>query len=226
MAIHNVASGDCISSIASEGGFHQWQTVWSAPENAAVRALRPNPNQLVPGDVVVVPDKQPRKAQRPAGARHTAVIATRGTYLRLILRVDEAVDWELTLDDGKRVIGQLDSSADLLSVGPEGQLVASISPTAQTATLRLWPARLPPDQRTPGNAVVLPLELGRLEPVETLRGVQGRLRNLGDFAGPLDGLLTTETAEALRRFRARVGLPEAPGVDAALRAALRTAHGS
>jgi hypothetical protein len=226
MAIHNVAPGDCISSICREGGFHRWQTVWSAPENAAIRALRPNPNQLVAGDVVVLPAKQPRTAQRPTGARHTAVIATQPTYLRLFLRLDEAVDWELTLDDGKQLVGHLETDPAALPVGPEGQLVASISPSAQTATLRLWPTRVPPDQRTPDNALLVPLELGQLEPVETLRGVQGRLRNLGDYAGPLDGLLTTETAEALRRFRARSGLPEAPGVDAPLRAALGTAHGS
>ena len=35
-----VQPGDCISSIADQFGYYDCQTLWKAPENAPLRALR------------------------------------------------------------------------------------------------------------------------------------------------------------------------------------------
>src|SRR4051812_26701772 len=51
---YTVQAGDCILSLATRSGFF-WKTLWKA--NPALRALRNNPNVLMPGDVVLIPDK-------------------------------------------------------------------------------------------------------------------------------------------------------------------------
>src|SRR5438552_1759525 len=56
MAInYQVQQGDCISSIASEHGFFP-DTIWNHPNNVRLKEKRLNPNALMPGDVVFVPD--------------------------------------------------------------------------------------------------------------------------------------------------------------------------
>jgi N-acetylmuramoyl-L-alanine amidase len=57
MPSHTVKQGDCISSIAHETGFF-WETLWNHPDNAKLKQLRKNPNALLPGDVVSIPDQR------------------------------------------------------------------------------------------------------------------------------------------------------------------------
>lgn len=61
------------------------------------------------------------------------------------------------------------------------------------------------------------LQIGKLNPIEEeapdkwcLSGVQARLNNLGFGAGPVNGLYTTETYFALRRFQSRLNIQESP----------------
>ena len=53
---HTVRAGDCISSIAFERGFFP-DTIWNHGDNSDLKTRREDPNVLLPGDVVVVPDK-------------------------------------------------------------------------------------------------------------------------------------------------------------------------
>ena len=49
--VHRVREGETISSIAAAYGFTEWEErVWNAPENAALKEQRVNPNTLEPGD--------------------------------------------------------------------------------------------------------------------------------------------------------------------------------
>src|SRR2546422_4811278 len=57
---HKVEQGDCLSSIAFQYGFFP-ATVWDDPANAKLKALRKDPNVLLPGDIVIVPDKRPKR---------------------------------------------------------------------------------------------------------------------------------------------------------------------
>src|SRR4051812_33328111 len=57
MPQHEVSQGECISSIAAQYGFF-WETVWKDGENMELRGSRPNPNTLLPGDVVAIPQKK------------------------------------------------------------------------------------------------------------------------------------------------------------------------
>ena len=50
MADHPVTAGDCFSSVSAENGFYNYLTLYN--RNPELKAKRPNPNMLVPGDVI------------------------------------------------------------------------------------------------------------------------------------------------------------------------------
>jgi len=61
VAIYQVKSGDTLSSIAKSHGISSWQKLYDDPSNGPFRAKRPNPNFIVPGDLIFVPDTDSAK---------------------------------------------------------------------------------------------------------------------------------------------------------------------
>src|SRR5262245_14444374 len=66
---YTVQQGDCISSIAVRHGFFP-DTLWDDAANADLKAKREEPNVLLPGDVVVIPDKREKSADGGSEKRH------------------------------------------------------------------------------------------------------------------------------------------------------------
>src|SRR5258708_29736807 len=66
---HTVQQGESVISLSEQYGLFA-ETIWDDPANAALRKNRPDMNVLLPGDVVVIPDKRPRLEKRETGARH------------------------------------------------------------------------------------------------------------------------------------------------------------
>ena len=182
-----VASGDCIFSLAFERGFFP-ETIWSDPANASLKELRVDPSVLLPGDVVVIPDKQPKQLRAATGARHR--FRRRGVpkFLRIRL-VGSGVPLA-----NREVSIAVDGAAPRAAVTDgDGWLEHGIAPNSRVAVVQL-------NERTTYR-----LQLGMLDPVDTESGVQGRLQLLGLYDGPI-GEATPETAEALRRFQRANGL--------------------
>jgi hypothetical protein len=63
-----VKPGDTFSSIAKQFGFSYWADIYNNPANASFRARRPNPNQLRPGDQVMIPPT-PQQARQVLQSR-------------------------------------------------------------------------------------------------------------------------------------------------------------
>ncbi len=188
---HRVLAGECIASIAYRHGFHP-DTLWDAPANAKLKQLREGPNVLLAGDIVVIPDKRVRSESAEVEKLHRFRRKGVPEVLRLRLVDDEGeprkqVSYTLTID-GKTTHGETDS---------DGRLSAGILPNAKEGLLTVGQGPL---------AELFPLALGRLDPVDTLRGVQQRLNNLGWECGAEDGVLGEELGEVLRRFQDRHGL--------------------
>lgn len=78
--------GDCISSIAYAHGLF-WETIWTDPQNAELKAKRQNPNILQEGDVVHVPDLRIKEEARATNQRHSFVL--KGVPAMLRLRITE-----------------------------------------------------------------------------------------------------------------------------------------
>jgi len=52
-----VKSGDNLNAIAKANGYRDWQVIYGSQCNARLRALRPNPNLIKPGDTVLLPPR-------------------------------------------------------------------------------------------------------------------------------------------------------------------------
>jgi len=118
---HTVQRGDCISSIAEREGFF-WKTIWD--QNSRLKSRRQNPNVLMPGDEVLIPEKRTKLHDGATEQRHRFVKKGTPAKLRLILERDDRpiqnARYVLTVD-GRIIEGTTDD---------RGFLEVSINPAA------------------------------------------------------------------------------------------------
>lgn len=212
MPIHKVEVGDCLSSIADKFGFF-WETLWDDPNNAQLRALRTDPNVLLPGDSVYVPDKREKTEPGETGEVHVFQLKGVPAMLRIQF-VDEdgnpRSDVAFTIVvDGKPV------SDDGARTDAKGMVICGIPPQARQGTLTLGEGE---------TKEVYPLDLGHLNPVTTISGVKRRLFNLGFFEGSVDESWDEAAKKSLTAFQLAYGLEPSGELDDAVRELLRGVH--
>jgi Putative peptidoglycan binding domain len=207
--VHIVKPGDCISSIAYENGYGP-ATLWDADDNADLREKRGDPNVLLPGDKVVLPDKETRTTTHATGKRYTFV--RRG--------VPEKLKLEFLLDDKPRAgepyvleINGVVVSSDKKTDG-EGRIEHAIPPNARSGRVLFRDGK-----------EVYDLRLGHLDPIEEVRGVKGRLKNLGFYHGAIDDTVDEATEIALAEFQESRGLEAHGDLDDETRSELKKAYG-
>jgi hypothetical protein len=170
--IHEVAAGECLSSIGFDTGFFP-QTLWELPENASLREKRESPNILREGDEVYIPDLRTKQQTAAVNLRHR--FKRKG--IPEILRVrflDErhqpraGLTYELKIG-GRILKGETDS---------KGWLQQWIPPDVMEATLLVTDAT----GETPIEEEY-ELQLGRLNPSKDSDGIRARLENLGINCG-------------------------------------------
>lgn len=206
-----VRPGECIASIAKETG-HLWESIWNDPGNAQLRAIRQDPNVLLPGDRVCLPSKGGKKESGATEMRHRFRRKGEPGFLRLVVRElgEPRGNVAYTLKvDGRELSGFTDA---------EGRLEQPIPSDAKTATLILIEGE---DQDE------FELNLGDLDPLDSVSGVQARLNNLGYAAGPIDGIIGPRTTAAVERFCGDHELETPPPgqIGRAVREKLREVHG-
>lgn len=205
---HAARPGECASSISRRFGFASWRTVWDDRRNADLRAKRPNPNALGRGDVVFVPDPDPRVEESATERRATYRTLALPTRLRIRFEGRSVNDYEL------RVAGATRKGR----VAPQGMIDEIVPSDATSAELILRPTHMPEQEDR------WTVELGALEPVAELRGVQARLDNLG-FSCPVDGRESEETTRAVKAYQRWRGVGDGEGtLDDATRSDLESLH--
>jgi len=178
-----VKQGDCISSIAFERGFFP-ETIWNDPKNESLKQERKNLNALLPGDVVFIREKEEKKETVAYQKRHR--FKRKGVPEKLVIRFMKddkpraAEKYELDID-GKKTEGETDD---------DGYIKAVISPDANLAIITFMK-----------TGEEYSLQLGHLDPVTVISGVQGRLDNLGFYSGPVDGNLNEALTKAIKEFQ-------------------------
>jgi hypothetical protein len=208
MPIVKLQQGDCLSSIALSRGFAP-ETVWEHGDNADLRERRTNPNALLPGDALFVPEIEEKEEPAPTDTLTTFKLSVGPIRLRVRLtrhtkpRADEA--YKLELDDGVTLEGQTDG---------DGWIDQPISISAKSAKLSLRDGK-----------EVHQLQLGHLDPHDEATGAQGRLRGLGFYFGKIDGEIGPKTQAAIRRFQKAKSLSVTGELDDATASALRDAYG-
>lgn len=183
------------------------ETIWEAPENARLRGLREDMNTLLPGDVLVIPDKRIEPLSRTTGRTHRLRI--KGTLATLRMQL---------YDFGEPRRGQ----AFTLTVG--ARVVEG-----RTNGEGILEARVPV-RATRGQLVIgedgfsLEIMFGHLDPASELSGVQQRLINLGYTCHDEPGELGASTKTALQDFQRTHGLEPTGEVDEDTRARIVELH--
>ncbi len=181
---YEVKQGDCISSIAFEKGFFP-ETLWEHPENKELKEKRKDPNILLPGDIVHVPDKKLKEVSHSTNAVHKFKIKNVPAYLNLVLNYggEPLKNEPYTLEiDGKKSEGKTDG---------EGKIRVPIVPNADKGKLIVG------DE---GRQIEYTLDLANLDPIDTVIGFKKRLHNLGLAVGKLDNSISPEFVAAIRLF--------------------------
>ncbi len=183
MAInYQVKQGDCISSIAFENGFFP-DTIWNHPNNAELKEKRKDPNVLMPGDIVFVPDIRVKEVSEPTNQVHKFKCKNtpKQFQIQLMCLGNPMKDMAYKLDiDGIEKEGKTDS---------EGWLKQFISPNAKIAKLIL------------DDQITYELKLGNIDPIDEISGIQGRLHSLGYYEDSVNGRMDEKTKEALETFQ-------------------------
>lgn len=209
MSYYTVKSGDCLSTIATKYGFRDYRTIYDHPANASFKARRPNPNLIYPGDVVFIPDKQTKALIVPAGAPHRFQLRTQQTRFRVRIQFGAPFTYHLDIE-GKAFDGK----------GSEGAVIdVPIPPDARVGKLSLWL-----DHDMDEDPMEFNVNLGALDPIEEVSGVQARLNNLGFNSGPVDGEVGPKTRRAVRAFQEAFGLDTTGEIDDDTRRELKARH--
>lgn len=185
---HVVQEGEHLGQIAAKYGFLRMDTLWDAPENADLKKKRENPNVLLAGDQVVIPDKQARSVNAPTEMKHKFV--ARPQMLHLRVRVLDSHDEPLKSADCELTI---DGKTSKLTTDGDGYVETDVPMDASEGTLR-------------AGDVEYELDIGGLDPVDTDSGLRARLNNLGYWAGDPDDPDEHSLAFAIELFQADYGL--------------------
>jgi LysM repeat protein len=217
--IHTVEQGEYLASIAKDYGFSDWRTIYDHPQNADLKKKRPNPDILLPGDQIFIPDKQPKQESCPTENKHSFKVNVPKAWLKIVLKDSEGKpigNQPYTLEAAwLKLRGSTDGTGLVQQKIPIG--IDSGKLTLEKLGLT-WN-----------------LKIGHLDPVHDegedaaiISGVQARLNNLGYACGKVDGVLGPNTTQALKAFQESVlGRSDPDGLpDKQTRDALRQRHGS
>lgn len=175
---YTVSAGDCLSRIAFEHGFFP-DTIWNHPDNSELKGIRKDPNVLMAGDVVVIPDRELKDASKPSDKKHR--FRKKGIPAKLKVRL---------LKKGKprknehyRII--IDGASKEGTTDGDGFINQPLPPNASEGKLIIGEG---------ANSEVFVLRFGHVDPLACDTGVAGRLHDMGYSVG-------ANLAGALRKFQ-------------------------
>ncbi|WP_158879680.1 peptidoglycan-binding domain-containing protein [Rhodanobacter sp. L36] len=202
-----VSAGESLASIAKDNGY-LWKTLWEHGNNAGLRGQRKNPNQLVEGDKLFLPDKAAKNISKPTDAKHKFKRKGEPTSIKMQLTSlgNPRKNEPYTLTFGDKVIhGTTDA---------EGKFEQPIPGEVKSATLMLSSGK-----------EVYNVAIGMLDPSSLTNGVRQRLSNLGYDCGGDDGdELGDATRAALARFQNDNNIKATGDLDDATRAKIDQLH--
>jgi hypothetical protein len=204
MPYHDVGPNESVPSLAREYGLF-WETIWDHPNNSDYRSARKNPNVLREGDVIFVPDIKLRQESRATDEKHR--FKRKGVPIKIRLRMlkldkPRANEGYVIEIDGKKIQGKTDG---------DGVLEHYVPNHVHEANLHF-------------GAEEYKIEIGTLDPIDEITGVQHRLNNLGFDCGDEIGRLGPQTQMALKSFQTKNGLEVTGQVDEPTKKKLNELH--
>lgn len=163
--VHVVDEGEHLSAIAARYGYQSYAPIWDHESNAALRAIRSDPHQLLPGDKLVIPAAVPIKIKRSTAATH--VLHVQRDKLVLRLRVLDFLGKPVVATEGTlTIVGDSGTTTTPVTTDGSGMFTAPIERTASSGCLEI-------------AEYSFDLAIGALGPVTDASGVTERLGNLG-----------------------------------------------
>lgn len=192
MKRHTVRQGENVHSIAQKYRSDA-NKIWSHGRNRHLRENRRNPNCLLPGDVLFIPENQDWFTGLSTGQTHYfEVKMPKKTVLKVTFRCNgQALSncrYELKYDEESKS-GTTDGSGNI-------EVPLPIEVTQAVVTF-------------PERKRVFRLNLRHLNPVESESGVQARLSAMGYYFGGIDGVKGNKHKAALKRYKQKHGIEDA-----------------
>jgi hypothetical protein len=191
---YTIQQGDHISSVAADYGLPR-NRIWNDPANSELKSRRDNPNVLLPGDQVFIPDLNPPDYSRPTDATHKFVINREPLEVRMVL----CDQYEKPIANAKcdlRMRGALVK----VTTDSQGKFQQKLTPDIKEIQLTIH------GDQTPYAEIALPIKIGFMDPVDALTGQQARLNNLGYAAGTVGGTDKATFESAVEEFQCDSGL--------------------
>jgi len=182
---HTVAQGETLLRIARQYGYKTSTALYNHPSNAEFRALRPDPNLIYPGDVITIPPKKEKFMPLRANSLNTFVVQNEKQYFRLKVAYDDGDDITVNV----LCIDTVLQSDGLIEVELNNN-------DALTGNVDLY---LKAGETTPTKSFAV--QIGNLDPIDTLSGVQGRCNMLGFNCGKVDGVMGEKTRIGVKEFK-------------------------
>lgn len=210
-----IKQGDYLSKLASLLRFDA-QSIWNDPRNQELKKRRADPEILLPGDVLYIPDAPPAPCLLRKGTKNRFVAAVTKVRVRTCFRDHEGSPFK-ALQYKVEGLGE-----PITGVTDVNGLVDFDVDVGVREVRVVFPDRLEHYD----------LRIGDLDPIDEPTGANMRLEHLGYYgwmlagrAEPSLGLDTECLRLALRAFQRDRKLPETGMLDAATTSALREAHG-
>lgn len=236
MTVHRVRQGESVATLAARGGVHP-ESIWEHPDNAELKELRKNPFVLKPGDLITIPDPEPRE-ENVATERVHEFILSRALAQFEARFLDEGVpraNWKYYLwVDGETETrtGELDG---------DGHLTVEIPAEAENGVIHLYPPDEDDEEADSSNEhedesghdpaadadyfIEYELNFHHLDPVDEPSGARQRLHHLGLYAGGEEDGIGPKTRAAIRAFQRLKGLDVTGELDGPTIDKLRSEHG-
>ena len=186
---YEVRAGECMNIVADRFGFFS-KTLWNHPKNSRLKSERKDPNILLPGDRVFIPEKSPR--EEVAATEQRQRFRRKGVPSRMKIRLQQCGTAEPYAN--RRYILDVDGKLSDGTVDGDGNVDLPIPPGTRKAVLTVGEGE---------SKETFALEFGALDPPDSIRGAQQRLRNLGFLSGEPEEKWSPASESALFRFQAQ-----------------------
>jgi len=176
--------------IAEQFGFRDYHLIYDHANNAALKAKRPNPHILYPGDKVFIPDIDPGHEPAETDKKHKFVIKAQKITLTVYIRRNGVpfANQAYKLKVGTQTIaGKTGADGLIQKEIPIGEPLGVLTFTGPPSYTRK-------------------LNLGFLHPITKASGLQMRLNNLGFGCGSPTGHDSEAYTAALRSFQHKYDL--------------------
>ncbi|GAA67294.1 peptidoglycan-binding protein [Pseudoalteromonas sp. BSi20429] len=189
---HTVAQGETLLRIAKQYGYQTSKALYNHPSNAEFKALRPDPNLIYPGDKITIPPKKEKFIPLRTNSINSFVVQNEKEYFRLQIIHEDGDD--IT---GKRIVITIGSQTIDTVLPSDGLIEVELNENdSLTGQVDLY---LKEDQSSPSESFTA--QVGHLDPIDTLSGVQARCNLLGFDCGTVDGINGSKTKAGVRDFQ-------------------------